>query len=81
MTSLVVPGISLTIDVFNFVSVLIRLLFPTLGFPVIATANPSLILEDNFAELIEVLILFLMTFNFFRNKLDNSLGMSSSENQ
>ena len=79
MMSLVVPGISLTIDVFNFVSALIKLLFPTFGLPIIATVNPSFIKEDNFAELMEFLILFCTSLNFFWKRLDNSIGISSSE--
>ena len=51
ITSLVVPGMSLTIDVFNFVSVFIKLLFPALGLPIIATENPSLIKEDKFCRI------------------------------
>ena len=47
ITSLVVPGKSLTIDVFIFVKALIKLLFPTLGLPIIVTVNPSLIKEDS----------------------------------
>ena len=54
--SLVVPGKSVTIDVFNFVNALIKLLLPALGFPIIVTVNPSLIKEANFAEFIESLI-------------------------
>ena len=49
---------SLTIDVSNFVNVLIRLLFPTFGLPIIATVYPSLINEDNFADLIDLKIFF-----------------------
>ena len=48
--SLVVPGKSVTIDVFNFVNALIKLLLPALGLPIIVTINPSLIKEANFAE-------------------------------
>ena len=51
ITSLVVPGISLTIDVFCFVNALIKLLFPTLGFPIIETVNPSLIKDDKFCRI------------------------------
>ena len=64
---------------FSFVNVFIKLLLPTLGLPIIVTVNPSLINDDNFAELIEFLIFFCIKFNSFKNKLDISSGISSSE--
>ncbi len=60
------PGTSVTIDVFNFVNALIKLLLPALGLPIIVTINPSLIKEANFAEFTASLIFFCIFFNLFK---------------